>query len=430
MLLAAALLGGGLAFASPILSDDFESGVLSPSPGKWDDALVDSGCTGCSIGVGSTSAHRGTYGMFFVDSHNAAGGGVQGRAKKTVSSSLVNVYGRFWLRMTQNNNLGQAIIAQIVSTGLGDLPIMDLSINPGVAGGIFTIAGRDAIGQYVDDDTPFKPTLNRWYLVEFEVKGIGATNSVLRGYIDGSLKVQVPLDLSDATASFLTLGEPYTSDERFSGTFQFDDYRTDTAPMASRWALGVPSAPPPPGGCMPMTATLVDSISGSTATAPYAFVAALDHVGAAGSFYADPSCATPTASLSVSAGAQGGTVYFKPDASGTATLSIDFVDFLPASRAVLIPSASPSPSDAGSPDGPGPGAGSAPGPSGISPSSDAAPVANCPAENPLCGDDLAIGSSCAASSSGQSGMADLLFTVAAIGAALFHGKPARSRTNS
>lgn len=409
----ASLLLAAPASAAAILYDDFESGHLGfddmpPPGGKWDGYPVQ---TNCSIGPGSgaaNGAHRGNFGMFFVDSHNVTGSGLEGEVFGGVNRVTPTVYGRFWFRTTQSNGLGRAIVAQLSDVSPNEDSVLDLAFNPGVSGGTFEISGQDNGNVTRSNAVPFPLTLGRWYLVEFEVKGIGSSSGSLKGYIDGVLKASVNLNLTGRQSSTLTLGEPASPDRTFTGQFQFDDYRADTAPLASRWTLSAaPGVSASTGGCLPITATLINSINGAATGAPFALTATLSRSGSGGAFFSDPACATPSTTLSVASGAQGGTIYFKPTEAGSTTLTVREIDFLDGSLTLQIPAGS-------SDDGTG-----APAP----PSGDGGPVAanpvdpgatpggtdghadpsNCPADNPFCGDQLQIGSSCAAGANSDSG---------------------------
>ncbi len=380
----ATLLAAAPAAAQPLI-EDFESGALVGPSGKWNGLVVDAACSPCSLTAEASAARRGNFGLSFNDGANTAAAGRQGEIFAAIAE-VPAVYGRFWFRATTSNGRGAIILTQVIDDFSGN-PMLDLSLD--LNSGTFKMGGFDDNGAYQLQAAPFALPLNTWYLFEYQITGVGTENGSLKGFIDGTLRAQVNMDLDTLDTARITLGEPWSDDRTFQGRLTYDDFRVDTAPLASRWALSISSEPAIPGICLAVTVSLHNSINGAPAPAPYPVEGALASSGAAGGFFSDPGCATPTTAVTLTTGAQTGTVYYRPTAAGTTSLSVSHLDFLEAN--VLLQAAT----EAGG-GNPATGGGASNG--------------SCPTSNPLCkGEPLQVGSSCgAAGSSGAGGLSLLV----------------------
>lgn len=365
--LAAGLLLAGDALAAPIMVDDFETGKLD----RWTRATLATTCVsaGCTLRAEPTAAHRGAQGMALDDQDGSQGEGFQGEVALAVPQTIRSIYGRFWFRTTSSNGQGRAVVAQLYTNDADQKPILDLAFNP--VSNTFETSGTDTTAGYQQSETAFPLQIDRWYLIEYEVTGLGTATGAVRGYIDGTLKTQLALNYTGVPGLNMALGEPWSYDRRFVGRFNFDDFRADTAPQASRFVLTPtpPTSPATAGSCIPVALTLASSSGGVPANAPYGLNVALSATGVAGVYFSDAACTTPAVSATLQAGDPGATVYFRPDATGIVALKADHPDLLSGSSSLVVTAR-------------GSGTGN-----------------DCPSNNPFCADDLEVGSSCMAPSS-------------------------------
>ncbi len=399
---ALALSGLLLGLVSParaeLLADDFESGTLLKAelpPGRWDNTrTATTTCPSCTIAVKGSAARRGGFGLEVVDNDTAAGSG-GGRQTFLVVGNAPTLYGRFWFRVTDTNGAGEVVVAQVRDLTSKALLSYRLQFNTNQV----EIGGFNGVGAYVRRQAPFTFAVNEWHLLEFQIKDVGTANGLLRSWIDGQLRAELlNVDYSGVTNNEVTLGEPFADDRLFLGTLVFDDYRLNSAPMASRLAIAPRPEPASAGDCVDLSAGLQSSVDGSGALAPYAVTAALS-VGESGSFFSDATCSTPTTTVTIPAGAQSSVVYFRPAAAGTSTLSLAHPDFLDGSAILLVGAPGSNPGQiAGARDG---------------------ALSDCPTSNPVCADGpLQVGSSCGAAPESGNGTAGWSVALAALLAAL------------
>lgn len=308
-----------------LFADDFESGTLLTSntpAGKWASQSVGASC---SVAAATGAAKRGNFGFAVVDGSSIAGSGVQGELVRSIAS-LTNVYARFWFRLGAVTTPGVITLAEI---RLGATPFYELKLN--IPGNQIEIGGINNVADYHSAVTSFTPSVNTWYLFELQLANVGTANAVLKLWVDGTAKAQVSNDYSNLDVDTLSLGQAVSADRLFAGTLHFDDYRVDSAPMASRFAMtGATPAAVNVGDCIPLSISLKDSMTGATTKAPYEVSGALSS-GGSGAFYSDAACSFAVSAVKLTAGSQSAvTAYYRPTASGLSSLSVSQPDFLPA----------------------------------------------------------------------------------------------------
>ena len=318
------------AVASDWFSDDFETGTLvaedSP-PGRWDDAVPISPNT---LATGPAGAHRGRYGFTVVDRASVAGS--QASINVLRASLTSEFHMRSWLRMRAVGTEGNVVLMQ----GLPALVELRLVLLPGLR---WELAARNGSGRSYVSLHGSDVVADRWYLVEFGVRGLGTTSGEARLWVDGIEQgtALTGRDFRDAAnvVEQVMVGEPWSDTGTFTGSFDFDDMRVSAAPMVSRLELQRPEVEPEASGCLAVDVSLRTSANGRLAPAPYDVEVALAVNGGAGAFHEDAECRTPVARVVLPTGTSERRVYFRPtEPEGTVTLGASNVDFLPASLAV------------------------------------------------------------------------------------------------
>jgi uncharacterized protein (TIGR03382 family) len=171
-------------------------------------------------------------------------------------------------------------------------------------------------------------------------------------WVDGARRsTSAAVNQSNLAVASQSIGEAWTDDGVFAGTYDFDDYRSDYLPLASTLRWNAPAIVAV-GDCVPVMVELVDS-DGNGAPATYAFDADLSLGGGGGGLFMDASCATATSLAHFAVDARSATVYLRPSVPGDVQLSTGYVDFLSTGTTVTAVSAG----DAGVPANDG-GAGS------------------------------------------------------------------------
>ncbi|RKH14441.1 hypothetical protein D7V97_03225 [Corallococcus sp. CA053C] len=330
------MLGGCLllsslpAAASDWFADDFETGtlVVEDSPaGRWDDAVPFSPNT---LASGTAGAHRGRYGFTVVDRDSVSGS--QASINVVRASLTSEFHMRSWLRMRAVGTTGNVVLMQ----GLPMLVELRLVLLPGLR---WELAARSGSGRTYVSLHGSDVAADRWYLVEFGIRGLGTTSGEARLWVDG-IEQGTALSGQDFRGAAnmveqVMVGEPWSDTGTFTGSFDFDDVRVSAAPMASRLELQRPVAASGSSGCLAVEVSLRSSENGTLAPSPYDAEVALAVNGGAGDFHEDADCDSPVARVVLPKGGSERRVYFHPkDSGGTVTLTASHGDFLPASLSV------------------------------------------------------------------------------------------------
>lgn len=318
------------AAASDWFADDFETGTLvaedSPA-GRWDDAVPISPNT---LASGTAGAHRGRYGFTVVD--RASVSGSQASINVLRASLTSEFHMRSWLRMRAVGTEGNVVLMQ----GLPMLVELRLVLLPGLR---WELAARNGSGRTYVSLHGSDVVADRWYLVEFGVRGLGTTSGEARLWVDGIEQgtALTGRDFRDAANVLerVIVGEPWSDTGAFTGSFDFDDVRVSASPMASRLGLQRPVAASESSGCLAVDVSLRASATGALAPAPYDVEVALAVNGGAGDFHADADCKDSLVRVVLPTGTSERRVHFRPtDPEATVTVGASNVDFLPASLSV------------------------------------------------------------------------------------------------
>ncbi|RKH66370.1 LamG domain-containing protein [Corallococcus llansteffanensis] len=329
------------AAASDWFADDFETGTLvaedSPA-GRWDDAVPVSPNT---LASGTAGAHRGRYGFTVVDRAGVSGSQASINAQRAPLSSEFHM--RSWLRMRAVGTEGNVVLMQ----GLPALVELRLVLLPELR---WELAARNGSGRTYVSLHGSEVEAERWYLVEFGVRGLGTTSGEARLWVDGIEQgtALTGRDFRDAANVLdqVMVGEPWSDTGTFTGSLDFDDVRVSAAPMASRLELRQPVAASGSSKCIAVDVSLRTSANGALAPAPYDAEVALASNGGAGDFHEDADCGSPVTRLVLPTGVSEHRVYFRPTGpEGAVTLAASHADFLPTSLAVEPSNVLPSDGD-------------------------------------------------------------------------------------
>jgi hypothetical protein len=301
--------------AAELFADDFESGAL----GSWQ-------CGVCErppnwVRASALAAHRGTYGFRLDDSENVSGAD-SGASASVALSPTSHLYGRAWVRVTQTNNQGDALLLDFIN-GLQNLNNVYLNFPSGT----LVLAGSTKPATFVTLPTTGVLSDGEWHLVEAAVTGGGTLAGARTLWLDGrQLATETGLDWvgADWTPNQFVLGEAWSTQRTFVGIVDFDDVRLSDQPLASRIVVQ-PVASPVARTCIPFTAELRDSVSNTVAQAPYALTL---NVTGPTALFANEDCSQPLATPTMTKGATVTTFFGRFDSSGVVTMAVSHVDFL------------------------------------------------------------------------------------------------------
>ncbi len=316
--------------------EDAESTPLlcsSTPPGYWTSNTSFDAANSASLST--SAAHRGTKGIRAIDGRSSAGGGSELRLASSLGRVSPALYQRFWFRLAAHNNVGEADISLNWSGGVFATMSELMIVNPGAS---LRLAGHNGAGDYFFSDVPgFNLATGSWYLVEQSLTGLGSTSGALRLWVNGQLRHSVSnINWTGAYVDDQEIGFPWANAYAFTATADFDDLATSSAPMPSHFGVSA-AASAATGACIPVTVSLLDSVSNAPAAAPYAFAAGLTiGGGVTGSFFTAAGCGTATSTATFAAGVTSQTVYFQATSSGAASLGANFVDYFPASANVTV----------------------------------------------------------------------------------------------
>jgi hypothetical protein len=322
--------------AAQAFTDDFETGTLMMTdtpPGQWSLSSVD---PMCSISASSLAAHRDAMGLLVVDGENTTDAGATATAWVRTSFTPVsgNFYARSWVQLPSSNDAGGAVSLMNTYRRLGTENFCNALVS--FPGGVI---GLYSSGQTTDTTDYSTAMLGpSWALIEVAAEGIGTASGTCRLWVNGTPQaahLNIDWSATNWRPDSFALGEVFSApDQTFTGTLYFDDVRTSTSPLASTFHLTVPNSVPM-GACSAIAVALQSSV-GSGATAPYSLSATLNAAGVTGGFFSDPSCQSPLAAASLTAGEGAKTIYFQASSMGNATLSADHLDFITGSASVSI----------------------------------------------------------------------------------------------
>ncbi len=327
-------------------SDDFESGTLLTTgvpPGKW--TFITGAAPENSVVASMAAAHRGQFGVRHDDADSRTGAGEQNAVYLATATFSGNWYARTWIRLTRSNDLGSIIVLHAGTPGFQSRAVIDVSLR--LPGAQLLVGGFDGNDVYFSDLTQTTVQLGAWHLLEVAVTGMGTPNGTRTVWLNGQqVHTRSGIYWTEPTLRIgqSSIGQPYSGNRAFIGVVDFDDYRWAVVPLASRIVLGVAPGPIYPGECVPVAVALHDSVSGADALAPYDVDVVLGFAGGSevvGSFHPDPGCSTVAAQVRVPSGATSTTAYFRPNASGSASLAGLHVDFLPGSSSFDVTAPAP-----------------------------------------------------------------------------------------
>ncbi len=303
-------------------ADDFEAGALFP----W--SYLDDPAN--SVTTAAEAAHRGGQGLRFVDGRAGSRDGSEGYVR--VNAPAGDYYVRFWYRVSPSSSVGNVIFAQIDSSvGLAVLDVWTQYPAGTLQLGGFGDFGGSGTGSWFDPTSSVQPLIDQWHLVELELLGAGTLNASRRSWFDGSeLSSRTGLDWSapELDTFIFLFGAPWQEPREFLGIIDFDDIRIGTTPHASRVNVAPVQPSAQVGDCIETAVSLLDSVRGVPAPAPYAVELLLSGGGTPGAFHTEPTCSTPVSSVTLDPGASSTSVWFQPGAEGTARLTAAHVDFL------------------------------------------------------------------------------------------------------
>lgn len=303
-----------LVSAADLIADDFESGNLS----TWGSPSVTSGLN--TLRAETEAAHRGSFGMRFVDANGASGDGDEGGIGLN-TAPLVDSYMRGWIRITASNGLGRITVIDFFN-GSANLNNTNLVFNSR----LYQLSGSDRGGAYPEANATPAFERGEWHLVEAAVRGGGTAAGERSLWIDGVLQGRHS-NLDWASSAWVTrriaIGAPYSKDRRFQGTVDFDDVRFTTHAPASTLRTSIAATG---NGCRAVTVELVDSGAAALAPAPYDVDAAFQIPGTV--HQANDCSDAASTTLRIAAGSTSATGYLRFTEAGTFDVSASQPDFL------------------------------------------------------------------------------------------------------
>jgi hypothetical protein len=321
------LLSSG-AFAQTI-ADDFESGGLlftDTPPGRWN-SLNLLRQPQDSAAETAAAAHRGDAGLRVIDMNTQgmtpnAEVELGYQAAAGISSGDYCVRG--WLRVTQQNGVGQIFPVQVETSQPQSADICEFAFDFGKVE--IDVGGFDGPGSFTLYRAGDLPD-GAWHLYECHTLGIGSASGARELYVDGVLLDNNPEDLTGLTLQQLNIGEAY-GDVDFQGTLDFDDVRTSIGRPATFVVVSGVPASAAVGECVSLSVELRD-VAGHPAAAPYDVVAGVSVSGVSAQLFSD-ACATPSASATVKSGQSTGAIWLRATSVGQAVIAASHLDFLSA----------------------------------------------------------------------------------------------------
>ncbi|MGQ0507031.1 MAG: PKD domain-containing protein, partial [Myxococcaceae bacterium] len=320
------------------IEDDFEStGLLTTDnpAGEWSQfGTIQSGN---SVTSSAAAAHRGARGLRMIDTNGGSGALVEGEMNFLAGGVTGNVYARHWFRITSSNNLGVFLFSGLSYPGPTPNVLSMRIVNPG---GALSVETQSQTGGTVQNSTPASLSLGTWYLVEYAMLGMGTASGTARVWLNGVPVANITgLNWNGWAVDRVKTGQFFSSDRRYVGDLDYDDWRTSPNPLASTVAVATAGAGPyTQADCVPLTVSLRDSGSAALAPAPYAVSVGLSSSVGTDVFHSDSGCSAAVTSVTVPTGSNSATVYLKPGTTGSRTLSVQYTDFLPGSTPLSISS--------------------------------------------------------------------------------------------
>lgn len=318
---------------TPRFEDTFETGTTLRSDlpeGRWSAMTLESPQS--SLQASPLAAHRGQFGLRLIDGAAVSGMGLTTFVEQRVVATRDN-FTRVWMRMVSHN--GQGVF---IALYLGSRTSSPLALYVHANDNQFVLAGFEG-GVFQSSVGGALPDAGEWHLYETAITGLGTTAAHRRFYLDGRLIIEnAGVNGLGQEVHFLGLGQYWSDDRNIAGVFDFDDLRSATTPHASHFGLMVPA-----GGhaeeCLPVEISLLDSISGALAAAPYDLTAELSVSQLPASFFSSADCAVAVQSVVFSAGQSMAVTYVRARNAGTAQLRVSHVDLLSAETSVAFLSA-------------------------------------------------------------------------------------------
>jgi uncharacterized protein (TIGR03382 family) len=285
------------------------------------------------------AAHRGDAGLRITDTDATSAGGQWAWLQYDLPPNpgvLSSYYFRAWIRFT-GTPLGDSIVMRLASGGPTYCQIRNALTVPK-----YFADAVDAVGTSYQVGASVTGSEGPWQLVELGLEGMNTLDAGFTLWIDGGSVATFPggLDMASNQVAHVLFGEPYATDSSFTGTIDFDDVRTATAPPASILSVSGPAIVAA-GACHPFGLSLTAS-NGTPAPAPYDFVAAISMLDSGGvrqidgGVFLDSSCAAQEGGVGVLQAQTQVTFWARFDQAGTVTLKPGYVDFLSKATAVAV----------------------------------------------------------------------------------------------
>lgn len=330
-----------------LLMDDFESNTLLASDvpaGNWDARVILTPAN--TLATSSAAAHRGMYGLSFVDvTDGPAGQGSDNFMVDGLPTLTGPFHLRTWLRMQPATGAGAIFPIQIGCNNCA-ASVADLIYDN----------GSNQFGLQVWTTTTSSQTLfsatahkNKWVLVELWLYDVGGVNSGGRLYFDGVEVARIDsINQTGLTATAVDVGSSWQV-RPIRATIHFDDVRFGAAPGPSTLVLDAGAGPGAfVGDCLPISLSAVTSATRAVAAPPFVMSVALASTNGSVTQAADCS---GLSSVDLGPGQSSKLIYFRAATAGPATITASFTDLLPASVSVLaIARPDAGPADAGPPD--------------------------------------------------------------------------------
>jgi hypothetical protein len=219
---------------APLFWDDFEASDFS----NW--TAVDRR-EGVTVERLPSAARWGTGGLRVVDNDGQIGAGDMTALYWTFDAGTSELVFRFWANITVTADAGEALIGQLYEQN-----------HATVCGFLIRSPGRLLLAWNAAGTLSFSapvPLPAGWHRYECRVAGLGADAGRLEAWLDEQLVAFAEgLDWGDVSPNFIAVGQPYSSDWRFTGVADFDHVSLDLRPTPVRMSLLAPDAG---GPCRP-----------------------------------------------------------------------------------------------------------------------------------------------------------------------------------
>lgn len=342
LLIAAALAGKAAwagADASGNLFYDAETNTVltSDNPaGPFDSR--DGSTPAVTITSAAAAAHRGSYGLRYLDNDATSGlGSTRYLNIQNLLTSASAYRARFWIHFRSSSTNGESVLFLIRSGGTF---ISEFRYDPQT--GRLGVAGDNNVGAWSFNRGTTNYRDNAWHLVEFVTTGIGTSSGARRLYVDGTLEAQMTgVNMTGFSPQTAAIGGILVDGRTGTGTvIDFDDVRV--SPNLQGSTLRVTASNAVAGNCTATAIGLLNTENGALTTAPYAVVANLTVSGVSGQYFSNPGCTTAATTATIPQGSSSTVTYFRATTAGTATLGANNVDFLSGSAPATISAAAPS----------------------------------------------------------------------------------------